>query len=43
MQEGKPLGLFSKKISDTQKNPVTEQELLAIIETIDRILTAVLF
>jgi hypothetical protein len=35
MQENKPLGFFSKKLNQTQKKyPVTEQELLAIVETI---------
>ena len=34
-QDGKPLGFFSKKLSDTQKRyPVTEQELLGITETL---------
>jgi hypothetical protein len=34
-QEGKPLGYFSKKLSEAQQhNPVTEQELLAIVETL---------
>jgi phospholipid-translocating ATPase len=34
-QEQKPLGFFSKKLTETQqKYPVTEQELLAIVETI---------
>ena len=32
-QNGKPLGFFSRKLSDTQRRyPVTEQELLAITE-----------
>jgi hypothetical protein len=32
-QEGKPLGYFSKKLNETQQRyPVTEQELLAIVE-----------
>jgi hypothetical protein len=31
----KPLGFFSKKLSETQRRyPVTEQELLAIVETL---------
>ena len=35
MQDSKPLGFFSKKLNHTQKKyPVTEQELLAIVETI---------
>jgi hypothetical protein len=35
MQDSKPLGFFSKKLTHTQKKyPVTEQELLAIVETI---------
>jgi hypothetical protein len=35
MQDSKPLGFFSKKLNQTQKKyPVTEQELLAIVETI---------
>jgi hypothetical protein len=35
MQDNKPLGFFSKKLTDTQhRYPVTEQELLAIVETI---------
>jgi hypothetical protein len=35
MQDNKPLGFFSKRLMDTQhRYPVTEQELLAIIETI---------
>jgi hypothetical protein len=34
-QVGKPLGFFSKKLTDTQQRyPVTDQELLAIVETI---------
>jgi hypothetical protein len=34
-QENKPLGFFSKKLTDTQcRYPVTEQELLAIVETL---------
>jgi hypothetical protein len=34
-QNGKPLGFFSKKLTDTQRRyPVTEQELLAIVETL---------
>jgi hypothetical protein len=34
-QEGKPLGYFSRKLTDTQRRyPVTEQELLAITETL---------
>jgi hypothetical protein len=34
-QDKKPLGFFSKKLSNTQqKYPVTEQELLAIVETL---------
>jgi hypothetical protein len=34
MQNNKPLGFFSKKLTETQrKYPVTEQELLAIVET----------
>jgi hypothetical protein len=34
-QENKPLGFFSKKLTDTQRQyPVTEQELLAIMETL---------
>jgi len=34
-QNNKPLGFFSKKLNDTQKRyPVTEQELLAIVETL---------
>jgi hypothetical protein len=34
-QENRPLGFFSKKLTDTQCcYPVTEQELLAIIETL---------
>jgi hypothetical protein len=34
-QDGKPLGFFSKKLTDTQRRyPVTEQELLAIVETL---------
>jgi hypothetical protein len=34
-QENKPLGFFSKKLTDTQRRyPVTEQELLAIVETL---------
>jgi hypothetical protein len=34
-QNDKPLGFFSKKLNDTQKwYPVTEQELLAISETL---------
>jgi hypothetical protein len=32
-QDDKPLGFFSKKLTDTQHQyPVTEQELLAIVE-----------
>jgi hypothetical protein len=35
MQDNKPLGFFSKKLTDTQhRYPVTAQELLAIVETI---------
>jgi len=35
MQNEKPLGFFSKKLNETQKcYPVTEQELLAIVETL---------
>jgi hypothetical protein len=35
MQDNKPLGFFSKKLTDMQRRyPVTEQELLAIVETI---------
>ncbi len=34
-QEGKPLGFFSRKLTDTQRRyPVTKQELLAITETL---------
>jgi len=34
-QDNKPLGFFSKKLTDTQRRyPVTEQELLAITETL---------
>ncbi len=34
-QHGKPLGFFSRKLTDTQRRyPVTEQELLAIVETL---------
>jgi hypothetical protein len=34
-QDGKPLGFFSRKLSNTQRcYPVTEQELLAISETL---------
>jgi hypothetical protein len=34
-QNGKPLGYFSKKLDETQQRyPVTEQELLAIVETL---------
>jgi transposase InsO family protein len=35
MQNNKPLGFFSKKLTDVQRRyPVTEQELLAITETL---------
>jgi hypothetical protein len=35
MQHDKPLGYFSRKLTDTQRRyPVTEQELLAIMETL---------
>ncbi len=35
MQDAKPLGFFSKKLTDTQRHyPVTERELLAITETL---------
>jgi len=35
MQDNRPLGFFSKKLTSTQKRyPVTEQELLAIAETL---------
>jgi len=35
MQDNKPLGFFNKKLTDMQRRyPVTEQELLAIVETI---------
>jgi hypothetical protein len=34
-QDDKPLGFFSRKLTDTQRRyPVTEQELLAIVETL---------
>jgi hypothetical protein len=34
-QQGKPLGFFSKKLTEVQQRyPVTEQELLAIVETL---------
>jgi hypothetical protein len=34
-QNGKPLGFFSRKLTETQRRyPVTEQELLAIAETL---------
>ena len=34
-QNGKPLGFFSRKLTETQRHyPVTEQELLAITETL---------
>jgi ribosomal protein L21E len=34
-QDGKPLGFFSRKLSDTQRRyPVTEQELFPIMETL---------
>jgi hypothetical protein len=34
-QDGKPLGYYSKKLTEMQQHyPVTEQELLAIIETL---------
>ncbi len=35
MQHNKPLGFYSKKLTETQQRyPVTEQELLAIVETL---------
>jgi len=34
-QNGKPLGFFSRKLTETQRRyPVTEQELLEIAETL---------
>ena len=34
-QKGKPLGFFSRKLTDTQRcYPITKQELLAITETL---------
>jgi hypothetical protein len=34
IQDNKPLGFFSKKLTETQcRYPITDQELLAIVET----------